>query len=307
MHRATLFIIGLSLTLGTASLALAKDVVNAPNLDVLPVTRSSTGAFEMIKPLIDANAFFEAGQYEQSYKNYSAVFLHDPDNVEVLFGLAQSALYLDKGNIAEKAFNRLANYQLTPAQSSVQFSGLVLAEIVSGTSKNPEGRLKQALKVTPNNPKLWNALGQEYDAQMRWAEAWDAYKRASAKGGSKAGFHNNLGMSLLAQKKYKGAVSHFNYAVKLAPLQKQFENNWRFALLMNGDYQAALENVGEDQAAILLGDAGYIAMQREDFTLARALLEKAIEVSPRYNERAALNLEKLEARHNEFSNTESDT
>lgn len=261
----------------------------------------------MIKPLIDANAFFKNGQYEDSYRNYSAVFLHDPDNVDVLFGLAQSALYLDKGPIAEKAFIRLASYQLTPAQSSAQFSGLVLAEIVSGTSENPEGRLKQALKIAPNTPKLWNALGQEYDTQTRWTEAWEAYQRASATGGSKAGLHNNLGMSLLAQKKYKGAVSHFNYAVKLAPRQKQFENNRRFALLMTGNYHAALEGVDEDQAAILLGDAGYIAMQREEFTLARALLEKAIEVSPRYNERAALNLEKLEARHNEFANTESDT
>lgn len=291
-------VIPLILSFGISLIAQAEDIRRTPYPDVLPVARSSTGAFDMIKPLIDANAFFKNGQYEDSYREYSTVFLHDPDNVDVLFGLAESALYLGKGSIAEKAFTRLAKYKLTPAQSSAQFSGLVLAEIASGISENPEARLRQALNISPDNPKLWNALGQELDAQARWSEAWDAYQQASAKGGSQAGFHNNLGMSFLAQKKYKGATSHFSFAVRLAPHQKQFENNRRFALLMTGDYRAALENVREDQAAILLADAGYIAMQREEFTLARALLEKAIEVSPRYNERAALNLEKLEMRRN---------
>ena len=309
MTRSLSFFLALPLilSLGISHIAQAKDIRPTPYPDVLPVARSSTGAFDMIKPLIDANAFFKNGQYEDSYRNYSAVFLHDPDNIEVLFGLAESALYLGKGAIAEKAYIRLAKHELTPAQSSAQFSGLTLAEIASGTSENPEARLKQALKISPDNPKLWNALGQEYDAQARWVDAWNAYQKASAKGGSQAGLHNNLGMSLLAQKKYKGAASHFKHAARLAPDQNQFENNRRFALLMLGDYRAALENVRADYAANLLGDAGYIAMQREEFSLARALLEKAIEVSPRYNERAALNLEKLEARRNEFSNTESDT
>jgi len=60
----------------------------------------------------------------------------------------------------------------------------------------------------------------------------------------------------------------------------------------------ALENIDDDQAGILLSDAGYIAIQREEFILARMLLEKAIDVSPRYNQRAASNLVKLEARQN---------
>lgn len=292
------FALNLILLLGLSSSALAEDSPGLTPPEVLPVARSSTGAFEMIKPLIDANAFFENGQYEESYENYSAVFLHDPDNINVLFGLAESALYLGKGAIAEKAFIRLAKYKLSPAQSTAQFSGLTLAEIASGNSEQPEARLKEALKIAPENPKLWNALGQEYDAQARWSDAWDAYQRASTKGGSQAGLHNNLGMSFLAQKKYEGAASHFSHAARLAPQQMQFENNRRFALLMTGDYQAALKNVREDQAGSLLGDAGYIAMQREEFTLARALLEKAIEVSPRYNERAVLNLETLEMRRN---------
>lgn len=294
-RTAPLFI---ALIMGLGSMAQAEDVSETTYPDILPVARASSGAFDMLKPLIDANAYFKNGQYEESYKNYSAVFLHDPDNIDVLFGLADSALHLGKGDIAEKAFTRLASYKLTSKQSAAQFSGLVLAEIAAGRSENPEARLKQALKIAPNNHALWNALGQDYDKQARWDEAWTAYQRAASEGFSQAGLHNNLGMSFLMQKKYKGAASHFKYAAKLAPQKEQFENNYRFALLMTGDYQTALENIWEDQAATLLSDAGYIAMQREEFTLARVLLEKAIEVSPLYNQRAALNLKKLETRLN---------
>ena len=285
------------IALGFSSFAQAAEVETLPP-EVLPVERASSGVFDALAPLIKAKAQFENGQFTESYKNYSTVFLHDPDNVDVLFGLADSALAIGKGDIASKAYLKLAKYDLNTDQSIAQFSGFVLAEIVAGRSEDPEARLKQALDVAPENFKLWNALGQQYDAQKRWNESWEAYQRAAKTGFSQAGLHNNLGMSFLAQKKYQGAIPHFKYAAKLAPDNTQFENNYRFAHLMAGEYKAALENVGEDQAATLLSDAGYIAMQRKEYTLARTLLEKAIEVSPRYNQRAALNLKKLEALQN---------
>jgi len=249
-------------------------------------------------PLITARVQFENGEFAESYKNYSTVFLHDPDNVEVLFGLADSALAIGKGEIAAKAYSKIATYDLTSAQIIAQFTGLVLAEISEGTSENPETRLKQALNISPENFKLWNALGQEYDTQERWQDSWAAYQKAKQSGFSQAGLQNNLGMSFLAQKKYQNAITSFKHAVVLAPDNSQFQNNYRFALLMAGDYRAALENVRDDNAASLLGDAGYIAMQREEYALARVLLEKAIEVSPTYNQRAVHNLEQLELRHN---------
>jgi len=284
--------------LGLGSFAQAENLTKTAPPEVLPVERASSGAFDALYPLIQARLQFENGQFEESYKNYSAVFLHDPNNTDVLFGLAESALASGKGSIASKTYARLAKYKLNTEQSIAQFSGLVLSEIAAGTSENPEARLKQALKTSPNDFRLWNALGKEYDTQRRWSESWRAYQRAAKDGFSQAGLHNNLGMSFLAQKKYQGATSHFKYAAKLAPKNAQFDNNYRFALLMTGNYHAALEDIDETQATNILNDAGYIAIQREEYSLARALLEKAIEISPVYNQRAALNLEKLEARQN---------
>lgn len=285
-------------TLSLAPLAHASETTESRPLEVMPVERSSSGVFEALGPLIAARNQFAEGKFSESYKNYSTVFLHAPDNIEVLFGLADSALAIGKGSVATKAYAKIARYELTPVQTRAQFTGLVLAEISAGISGNPEARLNQALTISPENFKLWNALGQEYDAQERWQDSWTAYQKAKKAGFSQAGLHNNLGVSLLAQKKYQGAISHFKYAAGLAPESTQFQNNYRFALLMAGDYQTALKNVSDDKAGILLGDAGYIAMQREDYRLARILLEKAIEISPLYNTRAARNLEQLELRQN---------
>ena len=292
--RIALFITLLSFSLT----AQASETASENTHSILPVARGSSGAFEAISPLITANAQFENGDFEASYKNYSAVFLHDPENVDVLFGLAESALAIGKGEMAVKVFTRLAKYELTPEQSTAQLCGLVLAEIASGASQNPEARLTQALKIAPENFKLWNALGQEYDKQKRWTESWKAYQLAAENGFSQSGLHNNLGMSFFAQKKFQGARSHFKYAATLSPNVAQFKNNYRFALLMLGDYRAALQDVNDSEAGILLSDAGFIAMQREDYTLARILLEKAVDVSPRYNPRAARNLAILNARQN---------
>lgn len=288
----------IAVTMSLCPLAYSAKASESYSLDVLPVERNSSGAFEALAPLITARAQFANGEFAKSYKNYSTVFLHDPNNIEVLFGLADSALAIEKNEMAIKAYSKLARYDLTPEQSIAQYTGLILAEISEGTSENPEARLKQALTIAPENFKLWNALGQEYDTQERWQESWSAYKKAEELGFSQAGFHNNLGMSFLAQKKYQGAISHFKYAVGLAPKISQFQNNYRFALLMTGDYREALKNIGDSEAATILGDAGFIAMQREEYTLARVFLEKAIEVSPVYNQRAALNLEQLELRQN---------
>lgn len=279
-------------------MAHGMEIPDSQTSGVLPVTRSSSGVFEALGPLIRARTEFENGDFSESYKDYLTVVLHDPDNIEALFGLAESALATGNGEVAEKAYMRLAKLNLNSEQAIAQFKGLVLAEISEGTSENPEKRLKAALKLAPQSFRLWNALGQEYDAQKRWSESWAAYRKATNFGFSESGYHNNLGMSLIAQKKYSGAISHFKYALAMEPDSSQFHNNYRFALLLAGQYQAALENVSEAQAATLLSDAGYIAMQRREFSLARMLLEKAIEVSPVYNERAAHSLEQLELRQN---------
>lgn len=299
--------ISIILSASLCGAAAAEDVTENHASEVMPVARSSNSAFDLLSPIIEARVAFENGRFDESFKNYSAVFLHDPDNIDVLFGLAKSALAIGKNEIAIKAYSRLSQHDLKAAQAVEQFSGLVLAEVAAGKSEAPESRLKQALELTPNDFRLWNALGQFYDTQSRWNESQQAYKQAESHGFSAAGLNNNLGISALAQGNYEIAEHYFEKARDLNPQQTQFENNYRFSLLMQGHYKRALEKLDDSQAGLILGDAGFIAMQREEYVLARLLLEKSIDISPRYNEQAVRNLEKLETRDNQIRHAERHT
>ena len=283
------------LSFWSSEMALAKDVqpTALTSLEVRPVQRTTTDAFEVLSQLIRADKNYDAKNYAQSYTDYLAVTLFDPQNTKALLGLGNTALELEKYDIAFKVFNHLEKLTLSAKEHKAYAIGLTLTQVQSGTLKNPETPLKEALELAPSDPRIWNALADSYEDQARWTDSWKAYQKAHDVGFSEAGFHNNLGQSLMRQKKYKAAISHFAYASKSAPHIIKYDNNRRFALLMLGDYLEALSNLDEIQASGILTEAGILAKQRQERTLAKSLLEKALEISPRYNQRAANTLQTI--------------
>lgn len=295
MVRLVIMSLGLASCLWTSDTAAAKDAAinNLSEIEVRPIQRSTTDVFSILTRLISADKNFAAGIYHKSYADYAAVILHDPAHKAALLGLGNSALAIGKNDDALIAFKTLGKMDLSPENNRAQFIGLALAEVQSGLIEDPEQRLKTALEIAPDDPRLYNGLARIYEHEARWSESWSAYQKAYEAGDSEANFHNNLGLSLLRQQKYKGAASHFDYAKKLKPKQAQYNRHHRFALLLDGQYTQALQDIPEDKAGEFLGEAGRVALSREDYPIARRLLEKAIDISPRYNQRAAQDLEKL--------------
>jgi len=273
--------------------ALASEALEETSVDVRPITRNSTDVFDVLTHFIKATASYEAQDFRQSYASFSIVVMHDSENVQALMGLGNSALEINETKTALKTFELLARLPLTPDESLERYSGHVLAAIKTHQKLNAETHLIAALEEVPSDARLWNALGQHYDNKSRWEDSFESYKKAHENGFSKAGFHNNLGMSFLRQQKYKGAISNFTYAAALKPRIEQYDNNRRYALLMSGNYIEGLKALSGDKATTLLSDAGKVAIQKDDFALARTLLEKAIEISPTYNQQAIEALEKL--------------
>ena len=283
------------LSICTSGIALAKDVkpTALTSLEVRSVQRTTTDVFEVLSRLIRAEKNYDAKNYTQSYADYLSVTLFDPQNTKALLGLGNTALELEKYDIAFKVFKYLEKLPLSAKERQAYTIGLTLTHVQSGTLKNPEIPLKTVLEIAPSDPRIWNALADSYEVQARWTDSWKAYKKAHKVGFSEAGFHNNLGQSLIRQKKYKAAISHFAYASKCAPHIIEYDNNRRFALLMLGEYLKALSNLDEMQASGILTEAGILAKQRQELTLAKSLLEKALEISPRYNQRAANTLQTI--------------
>jgi len=71
MIKLALFAVMLSFP----TLAHGSEVSEPLPLEVSPVERGSSGAFEALSPLIEARTQFANSEFKESYKNYSTVFL----------------------------------------------------------------------------------------------------------------------------------------------------------------------------------------------------------------------------------------
>ena len=85
-------------------------------------------------------------------------------------------------------------------------------------------RKQYALRELAQNstdPRVWNALGRTYDKQGQWIPALEAYLNALSfshkNGQALAPVHNNMGMSLLLQKRTREAVEKFKQAHLASP------------------------------------------------------------------------------------------
>ncbi len=246
--------------------------------------------------LSQAHQAYENEQYGKSLDLYNRVVLRDPSHLSARIGFANAALALGKADLAREQFLQLTEYGLDETQMDQVLAGLALADVFSGKSKAPIHRLSEALKHIDADPRLWSAKGQFLDAQGDWLEAQDAYIAALKTGRAHSKTINNMGMSLLKQGRIDEAKAKFEQALELQPGSRLYDNNRRLALFMKKDIIEGLREFPENRAASLLNDAGFIAMQNEEFVLAVYLLEKAIEISPTYHIKAVENLKLAEAR-----------
>jgi len=297
--RLAVIICGL-ITCCLAQPVWAKSKPAAPEIDwekvdVRPVERNSSDVFAAISVLLGARHALEAGEMHSAYTGFKQIALSDPENIEALLGWGDAALALAYIDDARIAFQRAAGKPLSPDEKLRHFAGQTLVEILGQADTDREKLLLAATKIVPGDTRLWTLMGQYYDDQEQWEQSAHAYRQARMAGQSEAGMTNNFGMSYLAQKRFKAAIELFTLATTLDPDEIQYDNNRRLALLLDGQYLTALNDIEIDRAAPLLNDAGYVAMKRGDRALARLLLEKAMALSPVYYTEAATNLERLNA------------
>ncbi len=280
-----------------AQAAAAKDSAPPPGmfetLEVRPLTRSSSDVYDVLTQLIKAREDYAANRFDRSYRAFKYVSLHDRNNVEAALGTADSALEIGKAEEALVIFKNLSADKLEDEHSLSVQSGLALAKTLALEPGGSENRLTTALELAPKDARLWNALGRVYQSQEQWQDAALAFERAHEEGYSRAGLYNNFGLLLIAQNRPKTALRYFEHAAKMEPSSPAYENNYRTALLMNGQYARAMEGMTDMRAAALLTRSGHIAIKNKNSALARLLLTQAAEISPVYNAQAQAGLEKL--------------
>lgn len=264
-----------------------------PVFEVRPASRVSEHLFAIEDPLTLAVEARWNGDNALAYQHFYAAWLATPDSADVNIGLIDMALKTGK---FEQAYAAASQLDIDPETAKPKLlAAQVLAEIAVGKSSDPELRLNQALERSPNDPRLWNALGGFHDKQGQPLRAQDCYLQALKTGGTKASVVNNLGMSLLMSGDMRSALSKFEQASELEPNKKIYDNNRRLTLALLGQYEKAAAGLTDDFAADILNDAGYIAKSRQDITQAAALFKAAIARSTSYHVRAHENLNELKS------------
>jgi len=278
------------------------------DIDVRPVTQSSDVVelpkFDAEAALASADKLQKSSDYIASFDAYTVVLMRmatdHEDRTQAMLGLADSALSLTwRGekykNRARKLYADIAaNTDGTPDQIRRAKAGLLLLDLADFTPEAAEKRLHAAIKDSPGDPRLWNALGKVHDGNKQWLDALDAYvtalTAAKTNGTSTAAVVNNMGMSLLMQGRKKEALSKFKQARKANGDMPVYDNNLRLAQTLSGKTDKAVKGLSDTRAAQVYNDAGVIAEARGESSKARSLYMKALETSPVYFERAEKNL-----------------
>lgn len=242
---------------------------------------------ELIQHEIDDRQFLDAG------KLLDQALLANGDNPKLILLAGELSLADGRYDLA------LANFKTVdskPEQRARALEGEGIALSLLGKSDDALAALKAAVAQDPSAWRAWNALGAEYDRRHDWTNAEAAYDRAVANPASTVIVLNNRGFSRLCQNRLDEAMSDFVSALAKKPDFAAARNNLRLAMGMKGEYDRALEGVGEADRASVLNNVGFAALMRGDYATARSLFGQAIKAKGKYYAQAASNLEAARSR-----------
>jgi tetratricopeptide (TPR) repeat protein len=153
-----------------------------------------------------------SGDRGNAKRLYQAVIENDPLNADALLGLASIAAASGDARGAERHYRQALD--LDP-QNSAALAGL--ASVSGQRAGGPvESQIKSQLVREPNSASLHFALGNQYAAQARWAEAQQAYFEASRLDAENPDYAYNLAVSLDELNQSKQAAQYYEQALALA-------------------------------------------------------------------------------------------
>jgi Flp pilus assembly protein TadD len=285
----------------TTKNAKAEKTVNVRAAEIVEQTPIDIDALQT-----SAREYYAEGKFHAAINAYQQILVHAPKDFEdrslIILGYADSALALSGEDKflqkAEDAYALLGDeMELSSDLANRLLSGKVLLEIAKSDSPDAEVRLNEALESNLDDPRLWNALGHFHDQNDDWLIALETYVKAlhvANNGGYPvAPVVNNMGMSLLLQKRTGEALEKFEQAHKMNPDVRIYDNNRRMALILAGRLDKASEGLNDKRAARIFNDAGYVSAMTGHKARAKYYYKKAIELSPTYFETAERNLATL--------------
>jgi len=155
---------------------------------------------------------FNGGDLARARSDYQQVLRYNPNSRDALLGLAAVETQAGRHDAAEGYYVRLLD--LDPRDAHAQ-AGLVSLRGQTDPVA-AESHLKNMIASQPGVSYLHFALGNQYAAQGRWAEAQQSYFQAYSSDPEHPDFAYNLAVSLDRIHQSKPALEYYRRALALA-------------------------------------------------------------------------------------------
>jgi Flp pilus assembly protein TadD len=236
-----------------------------------------------------------AGDLDAQRRNYPLAGVHyskalkaDPARNSARLKLGQILLQQGIFDAAVTQFQDLLKREPNSAQA---YQGIGHASLLQGKLRDAETALKKASELDPSDWVSWNLLGLVYDQEQRHPNAIKAYQAALEIRPRDPGILNNLGLAYALSGDHDAAIQAYEQAAATGSAPPKLYNNLGIAYAHRQRYADALESfkkAGDESHAY--NNLGVILLGMGNARHAAACFEKAIELNPKYYEKAAENL-----------------
>ena len=200
------------------------------------------------------------------------------------------AMFLKKG-LPQDAIQHFQEVLKHDDQDALTFEGLGEAYFRMGKEEEAETSFRKAIALQPDRWQTRNFLGMLLDRQKRHQDAIIEYEQGLRLRPDEATLLNNAGLAYYLLGRYEDAVQSFHRALLTGSGQPKIHNNLGLALAKLARYHDALESFrrasNEEEA---YNNLGVFYLSNGKAGNAVACFKKAIELSPRYYDKANDNL-----------------
>jgi len=248
------------------------------------------------------DGYLKQGNVDKAFITYNKGLNLSPKSIRIRYKMA--GLFLTKGLVQDAEQGFLSIIQDQP-DFGPAYEGLGKAYYAAGNLEKAEGSFHQALQINPQSWQAQNYLGIIRDRQKQYDQAIVHYRAAIALKPEAGLLYNNLGMSYFLKGDYEKAILALNEALRKGEVDDKVNNNLAQAYIELKKYEEALdvlrETVGAPEAYLKIGN---LYLKDKNYEEAVGSFEKAIELSPKYNQQA---VEKLRMAKKYLRNTNSPT
>ena len=249
--------------------------------------------------------YLQQGNSSMAIVQYQKAIEADPSLFHIQYKIGQ--MFLKKG-LPQDAIQHFQEVLKHDDHDALTLEGLGEAYFRIGQQDEAEASFRKAIALQPDRWQTHNFLGMLLDRQKRHQDAIAEYEQGLRLRPDEAALLNNVGLAYYLVGRYEDAVRSFQRALLTGSGQPKIHNNLGLALAKLNRFHDALESFrqasSEEEA---YNNLGVFYLSSGETGNAVACFKKAIELSPRYYDKANENLtlakRALEKRHKTTEDT----